>query len=66
MPVAILSGAVVYLLNLPWFGEAAITCALLATGIAISRVVSMADLQALVRRQPAEMASGAAIPGGGS
>lgn len=66
LPVAILSGAIVYLLNLPWFGEAAVACVLLAGGIGVSRVVSVADLRALLRRQPAEIARGAAGAGGGS
>ena len=66
MPVAILAGAVVYLLKLPWFGEAAIAGVLLACGIAVSRVVSVSDLRALLRRQPGEMARGTAGAGGGT
>ena len=63
LPVAMLSGAAVYLLNLPWFGEAAIACLLMAAGIAVSRVVSASDVRALLRRQPA-LASGTAGAGG--
>ncbi len=56
MPVAFLAGAVVYLLRLPWFEEAAITCALLLGGIALSRVVSVEEIRALVRREPVDVA----------
>lgn len=56
IPVAILAGAVVYLLRLPWYGEAAIAALLLVGGIAVSRVVSVSDVRALLRRQPAEIA----------
>lgn len=66
LPVAILSGAIAYLLDLPWFGEAAVACVLLGGGIGVSRVVSVSDLRALLRRQPAEIARGAAGAGGGS
>jgi O-antigen/teichoic acid export membrane protein len=64
VPVAILSGAVVYLLNLPWFSEAAVACLLLVAGIAVSRVVSISDVRALLRREPAEVARGTAGAGG--
>jgi O-antigen/teichoic acid export membrane protein len=52
LPVAFVAGGVVYFLELPWFEEAAITCAVLLAGIAAFRVVSLADLRMLLRRDP--------------
>ena len=66
MPVAVLAGAVVYFLHLPWFEEAAIAALLLGGGIAVSRVVSLSELRALVRRQPVEIVTGTAGAGGGT
>ncbi len=57
LPVACLAGAVVYFLELPWFGEAAITCGLLAAGTAAARVVSIDEIRALLRREPLDAAA---------
>jgi O-antigen/teichoic acid export membrane protein len=57
LPVAFVAGGVVYFLELPWFEEAAITCALLLAGIAAFRVVSLADLRMLLRREPLDAAA---------
>lgn len=65
VPVAALAGLVVYLLHLPWFGEAAVAALLMGGGIAVSRVVSLSDLRALVRRHPGEIVTGTAGAGGG-
>lgn len=64
IPVAVLAGVVVSLLRLPWYGEAAIAALLMVAGIAVSRVVSVSDVRALLRRQPAEIARAGA--GGGT
>lgn len=57
LPVACVAGAVVYFLKLPWFGEAAITCALLVTGVALLRVVSLAEIRMLLRRESLDAAA---------
>jgi O-antigen/teichoic acid export membrane protein len=50
LPVALVAGVVVYFLNLPWFGEAAITCFLYLAGIGLMRVISIRDVRQLLRR----------------
>lgn len=57
LPVAFVAGGVVYFLHLPWFEEAAITCAVLVAGAAASQVVSLADLRMLLRREPLDAAA---------
>jgi O-antigen/teichoic acid export membrane protein len=51
LPVALVAGAVVYFLNLPWFTEAAICCAILALGVAAARVISVDEVRALLKRE---------------
>ncbi len=62
LPVTLVAGAVVYVLNLPWFEEAAITCALYAVGIAVMRVVSLQDVKLVLRRHPATDAAAVLRP----
>jgi O-antigen/teichoic acid export membrane protein len=51
LPVALVAGAVVYFLNLPWFTEAAISCVILAVGVAAARVISIDEVRMLLRRE---------------
>lgn len=53
LPVALVAGAVVYLLNLPWFWEAGITCAFYTLGIAVMRVFSIQDVKLILTRRDA-------------
>lgn len=52
LPVAAVAAAVVYLLHLPWWTEAAITVVLFAMGAAVARVVRPDEVRALLRREP--------------
>lgn len=59
LPVAVVAATVVRFVELPWFEEAAITCAVLVAGATLLRVVSLSEIRVLLRREPLDAVAGA-------